>query len=380
MQHLVGDAHVENCRPGQHAQDRLSALTGLRSEPRLQRPEQPCSRQRERQEVPARALQDEVDAGADQRADVGQDRGAEQAEAEDPQADKNGSEKPDVDSEQKGKRDDDLGPAQPCPAGGQQHQQQVGREQGRRAERRHADPGLRTERRRQQRPGQAEAEDRGDDVAMRSQPRLKVGEQLARAGEAEADPAGEEGHEGQGRDHVAERPGGEQVRQGLGVPFLHLLGRQDPLLMRHGRPVKRQQHDQDEGQHGREAAGRVQPVTPEPGIGYRIDVPELLPYLGKRHTSALHDPRQPCFHQPSSASASAALGRTAPREAAAAPFTPAICRLGRLWSPRPSMHLRGRVGNQMHMTPRAPASGFCQHSRQQVPSRSGGSADAACPP
>ena len=95
----------------------------------------------------------------------------------------------------------------------------------------------------QQHPGQAEPQDGGDDVAMRSQPRLQVGEQLARAGEAEADPAGEEGHEGQGRDHVAERPGGEQVRQGLGVPFLHLLGRHDPLLMRHGRPVKRQQHD-----------------------------------------------------------------------------------------------------------------------------------------
>jgi hypothetical protein len=54
----------------------------------------------------------------------------------------------------------------------------------------------------------------------------------SRAGEAEADPAGEEGQEGQYRDHVARRPGGKKVGQRLGVPFLHLLRRQDPLLMR----------------------------------------------------------------------------------------------------------------------------------------------------
>ena len=34
-----------------------------------------------------------------------------------------------------------------------------------------------------------------------------------------------------------------------------------------------------------------QTCTPEPGIGDRVDVPEPLPYLGKRHACALGDPR-----------------------------------------------------------------------------------------
>jgi hypothetical protein len=132
------------------------------------------------QKVPPWALQDQIDAGADQSADIGQYRGAEQDDAEKRQADEKGGEEPNIDSEQKGNRNDDLGPTQPCPARGKLLQQQVGREQARHAERRHTDTGLRTEPGRQQHPGQAEPQDRSDDVAMRGQPCLQVGEQLAR--------------------------------------------------------------------------------------------------------------------------------------------------------------------------------------------------------